>query len=95
MAERVRLPSAFAVFVFLHAAILKQHERQRERAHLQLNLILHRRKSKLVRVKEDREELLWETKTFHAVLTEEQNSAGATLVKAQRQSQQLHLGFKT
>lgn len=31
MAERFRFPSVFAVFVFFfHAAILKQHERQRE-----------------------------------------------------------------
>lgn len=70
------LPS---LFFFFHAAILKQHERQRERAHLQLNLILHRQKSKIVHVKKDRKELLWETKTFSHYVTKEENSAGATL----------------
>lgn len=41
----------------------------KEGAHLQLNLILHRQKSKIVHVKKDRKELfLRETKTFHTML---------------------------
>lgn len=53
----------------------------REGAHLQLNLILHRQKSKIVHVKKDRKELFFfgGRPNFSHYVTKEYNSAGATL----------------
>lgn len=54
----------------------------REGAHLQLNLILHRQKSKIVHVKKDRKELFFffcGRPNFSHYVTKEYNPAGATL----------------
>lgn len=51
----------------------------REGAHLQLNLISHRQKSKIVHVKKDRKELFGGRPNFSHYVTKEYNSAGATL----------------
>lgn len=64
-------------------------------AHLRLNLILHRQKSKMVHVKTDRKELfLWETKLFTLCYYRTQ-FCWCNPCKTQRQTEQLQLVSKT
>lgn len=68
----------------------------REGAHLQLNLILHRQKSKIVHVKKARKELSFFLSFFFCgrpnfshYVTKEYNSAGATLANPTGEARRL------
>lgn len=78
-------------------------------AHLQLNLILHRHKSKIVHVKKARKELFFspspplfsssfffvrETKLFRTVLPKNRASAGATLANPTGEGSRDDCGLK-
>lgn len=88
------LPSLF-FFFFFSTPRYWSSMKGKGRAHLQLNLILHRQKSKIVHVKKDRKELFVGDQNFFTLCYWRIEFCWCNPCKPQWQSQQLYLRFKT